>query len=264
MFEVEGEAPNDPIIICTKNIPYNLEVKNPADDYNYVWRNENGTPIGGNSTSIQISDGGKYTVTAFSKDNTICENSKTIVVQKSGFDQLDEAFVKVVDDTTNSSSGLSIEIDIPKNPTINETFEYALEDENGNIIRSFQENNIFSNLKGGIYNVVVENKDGCGTAKLLVSLIEYPKFFTPNEDGVNDTWQIKGVNDTFYKATSLRIFDRYGKLLAEIPLDSNGWNGTSNGKILPSGSYWYSVNLIPIDSSKPIISKRGNFSLLRK
>ncbi|GAB7257359.1 T9SS type B sorting domain-containing protein [Polaribacter sp. OB-PA-B3] len=264
VFEVEGEAPNDPIIICAKNIPYNLEVKKPVDDYNYVWRNENGTPIGGNSTSIQISNGGSYTVTAFSKDNTICENTKTIVVQKSDFDQLDETFVKIIDDFTSSSSGFSIEIDIPKTQTINQTFEYALEDENGNIIRSFQENNIFSNLKGGIYNVVVENKNGCGTAKLLVSLIEYPKFFTPNEDGVNDTWQIKGINDKFYKPTTLNIFDRYGKLLAEIPIDSNGWNGTSNGKTLPSGSYWYSVNLIPVDSSKPIISKKGNFSLLRK
>ncbi|AOW16631.1 hypothetical protein LPB03_03740 [Polaribacter vadi] len=62
----------------------------------------------------------------------------------------------------------------------------------------------------------------------------------------------------------LIIFSRYGKLVAQEPIDSQGWNGMYQGKLLPSDDYWFNITLIPADTTKPTINKKGNFSLLRK
>lgn len=121
-FDIEGEAPNDPIIICPKTIPYTLKVENPDDDYDYVWTDENDTTIGGNSESIQISDAGNYTVTAYSRNSKICTRSRTIVVNKSDFNTLNQDYVTIYDDTVANNSTLSVQIDIPTNPEINEEF----------------------------------------------------------------------------------------------------------------------------------------------
>jgi gliding motility-associated-like protein len=80
-----------------------------------------------------------------------------------------------------------------------------------------------------------------------------PKFFTPNADGFNDTWEITGINDQNY---SIHIFDRYGRLLKV--LGKNGsWDGNYNGKPLPSSDYWF--QLILENGS----TKKGHFSLKR-
>lgn len=263
-FDVEGEAPNDPIVICPKTIPYTLKVDNPDDTYDYIWNDDSGSQIGGNSETIQISDAGNYTVTAYSRNSKICSRSRTIVVNKSDFNTLNQDYVTITDDTVANNSTLSVRINIPINPAINEEFQYALQDESGLFVRNFQDSNVFNGIEGGIYKLIVENKNGCGTSELLISVIQFPKFFTPNGDRNNDTWTIKGANKTFYPTSSISIFNRFGKLISKVDIDSQGWNGTYNGKTLPSDDYWYSVELIPADNTKSPIIKKGHFSLLRK
>ena len=129
----------------------------------------------------------------------------------------------------------------------------------------FQDEPLFENLEGGIYQIIVNDKNGCSPdTTLLVSVIQFPKFFTPNGDSKNDTWVVKGANQTFYPNASINIFNRFGKIVAQVPIDSEGWNGTYKGKLLPSDDYWYNITLVPADSNKPTINKKGNFSLIRK
>lgn len=262
-FSVDGAAPDDPIIICPKNIPYTLNAST-SETYDYIWTNQNGDNLGTNQ-SIAISDAGEYTVTAFSRNNKNCPSiPKTIVVQKSNFETLSESFITIIDDISGTNSNLSIRIDIPKNPIINEEFQYALEDEKGFIIRAFQNDNIFDDIEGGVYKILVENKNGCGSSELLVSVLQFPKFITPNEDGINDTFIVKGATKDFYSSATINIFNRFGKLVAQEQIDSQGWNGMYNGKLLPPSDYWFDIILTPTDMSKPIISRKGNFSLVRK
>ena len=54
------------------------------------------------------------------------------------------------------------------------------------------------------------------------------------------------------------------KIVAEVTVDGQGWNGKYNGKILSSNDYWFSAHLIPVNPNKPSILKKGHFSLLRK
>lgn len=147
-------------------------------------------------------------------------------------------------------------------------YQYALRNEdtsNRYPFSGFQDTPVFENLEGGIYTIIVNDKNGCiPDAELQISVIQFPKFFTPNGDGKNDTWSIKGANKSFYPNSSIDIYNRFGKLVAQIPIDSQGWDGTYNGTRLPSDDYWFRVQLIPANTNKNPILKKGHFSLLRR
>lgn len=67
--------------------------------------------------------------------------------------------------------------------------------------------------------------------------IVFPNFFTPNNDGINDSWKRM---DTAYNVQGyVYIYDRYGKLLKEMDAVSGWWDGTYNGSKMPSTDYWY-------------------------
>ncbi|MFN4198131.1 MAG: T9SS type B sorting domain-containing protein, partial [Flavobacterium sp.] len=88
--------------------------------------------------------------------------------------------------------------------------------------------------------------------------INYPPFFTPNQDGYNDTWNIIG-GDQLVNA-KIYIFDRYGKLLKQISPNGEGWDGTYNGRPLPSTDYWFTINYEENGTPKEF---KAHFSLKR-
>jgi gliding motility-associated-like protein len=123
-------------------------------------------------------------------------------------------------------------------------YTFALYNDTGVLIHPYQESNTFENVKPGIYNVFVKDiKNNCGEISEKVSVIGYPKFFTPNGDGFNDTWQIFGVSSMFQPNTKILIFNRFGKLMKEISPLSEGWNGQINGEVVPADDYWFTVKL---------------------
>ena len=135
-------------------------------------------------------------------------------------------------------------------------YEYALE-ESG----PYQDSNRFTNLPIDDYRVFVRDKNGCGIVSEPVeadlTLDGFPKFFTPNGDGVNDTWQYIPPPSGLNPIRELHIFDRYGKLLAQIDPRSQGWNGTFNGRPLPASDYWFRA----VDDNNKVL--QGHFSLKR-
>ncbi|MFA9187600.1 T9SS type B sorting domain-containing protein, partial [Flavobacterium magnesitis] len=88
----------------------------------------------------------------------------------------------------------------------------------------------------------------------FVDKLPFPKFFTPNNDGYNDTWAI----DFAYLApnTGIKIYDRYGKLL-KVLLPNSSWNGQFNNQELPATDYWFVVTRANGQEYK------GHFSLKR-
>jgi len=135
-------------------------------------------------------------------------------------------------------------------------YEYAI---NGG---EFQDDPVFNDVPPGINTVIINDKNGCGTTEPLEFLVVgYPKFFTPNNDGANDTWNIKGIetltNPLVY------VFDRYGKLLAQLNVNTD-WDGTLNGKSLPSSDYWFRLEYDELEGGI-VVAKctRANFSLKR-
>jgi len=101
----------------------------------------------------------------------------------------------------------------------------------------WQQSNVFANLSMGTH--ILKVKTPCKEFELNITLINYPHYFTPNGDGYNDTWNVVGLNDA---TASINIFDRYGKLLKQISTTGQGWNGTYNGRHLPSSDYWFTIS----------------------
>lgn len=133
-------------------------------------------------------------------------------------------------------------------------YEYAL----GNSMGPYQLENTFTNVFPGFYNVYVRDINGCAIVSKEVSILGFPKFFTPNNDGKNDTWKVFGVNENFNQDINILIFDRFGKVLANLNYLSDGWDGIYNGHALPSSDYWYKVLL---DDGR---TYRGHFTLLKR
>ena len=107
---------------------------------------------------------------------------------------------------------------------------------------NYQEDPLFTNISAGEYTISVKDKNGClPTPSKVIYVLDYPKFFTPNGDGINDTWVIKNIKTKLN--STINIFDRFGKLLKQLDSNSNGWNGTFNGENLPSADYWFVLTL---------------------
>ena len=139
--------------------------------------------------------------------------------------------------------------------TVNGTGDYQYVLDNG----APQTSNIFIDVPRGYHEVSVIDLNGCTPSPpQLVLIIDYPRFFTPNNDGFNDTWYVDQI-DTFDSAT-FSIFDRYGKLLKSYGKDFNGWDGLYNGNPMPSSDYWF---LLEIKDSRGDIEVKGHFSLKR-
>jgi len=258
-----------PQTLCLNDSPLNIFVENAINVYSYVWTNESGDIIS-TSDNADVNAAGKYKVIATTTNGTMCSREETIVINESNPAVLENNFISIVDEGNNigSKNNLSISIDTITNDLGPGDYKFAiLNTDNDTRIpfTGFQDEPLFENLEGGVYQIIVYDNNGCSPDEtLLVSVIQFPKFFTPNEDGDNDFWVVKGANKDFYPNSSINIFNRYGKLVDQLEVDDQGWNGTYNGKLLPTDDYWYNITLIPADDTKPTINKTGHFSLIRK
>ena len=91
-----------------------------------------------------------------------------------------------------------------------------------------------------------------------VQIIDYPHYFTPNGDGMNDTWNIVGL--VGQPNAKIYIFDRYGKLMKQISSEGQGWDGTYNGHLMPSDDYWFSVDYLEQATAKQF---KAHFAMKR-
>ena len=133
--------------------------------------------------------------------------------------------------------------------------EYVYRIDNG----PFQDSNVFTNVSPGVHTITIKDANGCGQVSFDIGVVDYPNYFTPNNDGYHDTWNIIGIAD-FDPEANIYIFDRYGKLLKQISPLTPGWDGTYNGNALPSSDYWFRVEYKEQGIQKEI---RGHFTLKR-
>ena len=211
----------------SKTIDAGLLDPTQAPTYTYVWKlNGNPTVIGTNYT-LNINQAGIYTVVVSNSLN--CPTIRTITVAAS--DKATITSVNVIDLTTPNSITVYV--------TGAGDYVYALDDING----LYQDENVFTNINAGIHTVYIKDLNGCGVVPREVAVLGIPDYFTPNGDGYNDYWNIKGANSSLNAKTIIYIFDRFGKLIKQITPTSQGWNGTLNNQVLPATDYWYSIEL---------------------
>jgi len=245
-FEVSPTA-----VVCLNLSPITLEVYNSADTYSYEWADSNGTIIS-TSSFAEVSSGGNYTVIATS--GLGCESfPKTVNVLESVVADIELNDVTIIDDSENNS----VTINSQNNNLGIGDYEFALDDQFG----PFRDEPYFEHLSPGVHSLYVNDKNNCGVAKLDITILGFPNFFTPNNDGYNDTWKILGNDTNNIQISAIYIYDRFGKLIADVDLTGNGWDGFFNGESLPASDYWYFVKFT--DQYGDYREKHGNFSLVR-
>lgn len=190
---------------------------------------------------ITINTEGTYSVTLTNATN--CSKTKTFKVIASGIATIEDIIIN--DFQENNTATIQIS-------SANEgDYEFSLDGNN------YQDSTIFTNLNAGEYIVYVQDKKGCGIVYKSFYILDYPKYFTPNSDGYNDTWRIKNLDKRNLENSIITIFDRYGKKLHQTSGWDEGWNGTLNGKHLPSSDYWFEIKLT---NGKQV---KGHFTLKR-
>lgn len=195
-------------------------------------------------TIIDTSTSGNYT---FTPDPNQCANSQTISI------------------TINSPQIISFDWIVKEEFQMNQVLT-ILPHVQGDYLYQLdsgvpQTSPIFENISVGLHTVTVFDALGCSNpiSRNDILVINYPRYFTPNNDGINDVWSIPTLYN--YPNSVIQIFDRFGKLIKI--LDGNNfesWDGKYNGQLMPSSDYWFVVNYQIHNGNKTF---KANFSLIR-
>ncbi len=181
----------------------------------YLWS------TGATTQTITVSNPGNYSVKV--TNNFGCENTASTQVTHTVLPSI------VSINITNTTATV----------ILSETgsFEYSLDNS------TWQDSNIFTNLSMGEYTVYVRTKAGCTIGQKKFSIFNIPNVITPNGDGINDTWRIAGLEN--YPGTEVILYDRRGMLIFKevIKKSSFQWNGKYDQQPIPTGSYWYTIQV---------------------
>lgn len=221
---------NETVILCNGS---NINLTVASGFSSYSWSN------GSTTDTTNISTPGEYTVTVTNANS--CKKTKKFTVKASGIGTITNVAVTDFSGTENS---------VLISYSGDGDYEFSLDSS------FYQDNPLFTGLNAEIYSATVQDKNGCGiSTPYQIYVLDYPRFFTPNNDGYNDTWKIKNL-DVLPKST-IDVLDRYGKLLKQLESNSLGWNGIYNGRELPADDYWF---ILTFEDGKII---KGHFSLKR-
>ncbi len=226
----------DRVSICVNESSTLIQTPDEADGFRWYRINPNGTEtLISDRHEVSLSTVGRYRYEAY---NLISQIAGEVECSET------KQFIVVASERPVISDILVDRIDGRKQITVETTgqgnYEYALNDPAG----PYQLSPVFGNLPDGENKVYVRDINGCGRAERKVpkelSADDFPRFFTPNGDGVNDYWQfVPSPENVQTRPEYIHVFDRYGVFLAQIMPNSKGWDGTFNGQPLPSNNYWF-------------------------
>ncbi len=227
----------------TVNSPI-IDTNLSSTEYSFVWSLNNLVISGLTESSYAPIQGGTYSVLV-TNSTTGCQNTGSTIVNVSEPPTITAELTSLAFADNNVIEATAIG---------NGVYEFRLDD------GSWQESGIFENVSSGEHIVTARDKNGCGENSVLVIVIDYPKFFTPNNDGYHDTWNILGIASQ--PNAKIFVYDRYGKLLKQLSPTSIGWDGTFNGQPLPTSDYWFTVEFVePKDGTLKLF--KAHFTLKR-
>ncbi len=213
--------------------PFELSI---SDEFTlYEWSTgETGDKL----NTILLNEPGTYSVTAYNEAG--CSTTKRIEVLASEKAQIERIEVTGLNYPRNE-----VQVVVQGSGT----YEFALDG------GPFVEYSTFTGISRGYHQVVIKDQNGCGSITSESFLVlDYPRFFTPNGDGIHDTWELIGLEE--YPGATIAIYNRYGKLIKQLQADSSGWDGTFKNQLLKPDDFWFVLQL------PEGIEVKGHFSLL--
>jgi gliding motility-associated-like protein len=210
----------------------------------------------GNELSVTLVESGNYTVQA--SNQCVTENFS-----------INLNFVEIIADfELSTQEGIApLPVEAFNFSTGANSFSWSVEPNATLDILGEDANFLFS--EPGFYTVsliAIDSNTGCeatSTQNVLVTMdttteIFIPNTFTPNGDGVNDTFRVVGLG---FNTFNLQIFNRWGSSIYETNNPEDGWDGTHKGSEVPTGTYHYVVNIRGADGQ--FYNKTGSLHLFR-
>ena len=221
-------------VICLESQPLLVSANTNISTDTYLWSTGEVTP------EIEISQIGNYWVKITTQFG--CENTGYFGVSESETATIETTEIVDFSDPNNITV------------TISGIGDYLYQLDNFEP----QESNHFENVAMGYHTVTIIDLNGCANVTKEVLVVDFPKFFTPNSDGDFDTWHVVGIETL--PGTIINIFDRYGKMLAQINSNTPGWDGYYNGNKMPTSDYWY---VAQVQRGSIVFEVKGHFTLKR-
>jgi len=175
-------------------------------------------------------------------------NPPSVVCPTDKTRDLDQNCILVLPDYSNEliisdlCSSIESIVQIPSADTVltvigQQTITYFITDSSGNI-------------ETCTFNLLIENNDINNCSKIFI-----PSIFSPDNDGINDLFVIKGLDLEGYE---IEIYSRWGEMVYKNQLDNGSWDGTYQSKTLPSGTYVYKITDLDYN-----IKHKGTVTLIR-
>lgn len=236
--------------ICVTNTSFALAGNAPAAGETGTWSVNSSSAViadaSSATTAVSFTAAGTYVFT-WSIDNNVCDASvATVTITVSEEATVFAGDDQIVDETSATLEGLV------SNGTSTWTSATA-----ATLVDPSDLNSMVNDLVVGdnVFTLTVSNAV-CGNASDSVTITYEPKplrenivgGFTPNGDGVNDTWDLPGIEN--YPNATVKIFNRWGSIVFESSSATQAWDGTNEGEELPVASYYYVIDLG--DGSKEI------------
>ncbi|WP_264565492.1 T9SS type B sorting domain-containing protein [Flavobacterium sp. N3904] len=212
-------------------VSFSITLDAAVPNMTYLWS------TGAFTQTIDVTEKGVYTVDVTSLAPESCTSKKTITVVENNKPEIKDI---LVNETT-------VTVELIKSENY---FEYSIDGVN------YQNSNIFTNAPSGLQTAYVREVNLCTMDSKPFVVIVVPKYFTPNNDGFNDVWEVKGIVN--YPLAEVTLFDRYGKIITQLNASNRSWDGTFNKTPLPATDYWY---VLKLDNNSPEV--KGHFSLKR-
>ena len=220
---------DETIIYCENTFPQEITIEsgvlNPSVNYVYSWT-VNGQALANDTPEISGNTVGEYEVTVTALNG--CSAQRSIIVNGSS-----TAAVTDVNIEGNQNATLTVSV------TGTGLYTYSLDNANG----PFKQDPVFTMVSPGFHTIYVKDENGCGITQKRVGVLGFPRYFTPNGDGIHDVFRILGLGAGNASVLSFRVFDRFGKILHSERGTNQGWNGKLKGQILGTNNFWYTVSL---------------------
>lgn len=261
------------LLDCVNNKPtYFISVKNSFDPLNIYF------PIG---TSIQLYQGIQPSIIPVNPAITVTSANQNVIFDSNTYPAVGNGgnFTLIIKgpkgcsktvatpqpivpllplEVTLSQSGLNTALAVATGGTGDYTYEFYAD---GQLMQSGPEDTFIYTQQYNLIKVVVTDSSGCNATnskRLIYIPIQIPDVITPDGNGQNDDWGPDFVDPTVYPRLVTKVYDRYGRLLATLPVGAR-WNGKYDGKELPSGDYWYVIKVDNNDGQEFV----GHFTLYR-
>ena len=170
---------------------------------------ENFVPILYNySETLDVMTANRYKAEALSATNVVLEHYEFDV------NFLDNSSLQVSAEVITRAFIDENDVEVSINNDAGDEYQFAIDG------GPWQQDPIFRNVALGNHNINVINSSGCRMGNTLITIIDYPRFFTPNNDGFNDYWNIIGLKNQ--ANAKIEIYDRYGKLITQLRPNQGG------------------------------------------